>query len=542
MNNDSRVIELSETFERAALTRVPLLTRPPTMTPRLHACTLSLLLLFAPTLALAQDGEPNMTSAEEEEPEQMPEQPVQPVPPAQPQLTPEEIAAQREAQLRQYMQAQLEQAYGAKQRAPQQDSRLNSYYYLVEDGAKGPQLDANKPVMCYYREGSPIVVRVQCDLNTRACLVAESGVFYDPTGSPASNGAPEDTSSELGHAPGTIKTTLRPSLDREPPLLRGCSSMEQAQTFKMLGDSGFTLTAALLDVPYGYKRDARGRSFQTHFDLRSRMLLGVYYAGDGLLDEYGSGLTVDTRSTYESWSPYERNRHRFRFIEGRISMMPIEAEATVFEYDYGTTGEEPAFWITTLVGEPKRYDVRLSLGGGLTLGRLDSRRYNVEDSDKKTRQTFIDLAEGRLHWELLQGTFLEDYLMLRVGGGFGTRTFQNEDAGSIYFYPEVGIKSAALIGERGLLQWQLDVRARQAWETGGASWRQLTGSTSLEWVVLAISDQPISLFVQPEVHALDMPEAHIKQLDLRFMSGLRLSLFTPPPLDPTPSPTTPIAY
>jgi hypothetical protein len=502
------------------------------MTARLPVCAIALLLLI-PAPAAAQDGgfDP------------MGEEPItaEASPPAQP--TPEEIEAQRlederaqRAARAAQLKEQLNNLYNP-QPALSGSGELPSYYYIVEDEIGAPQLDYDKPIICYYREGSPIVVRVQCEANSTQCLVAEAAVFYDPTGSPSGASA-DEAAGEVGQSPGAVKTRLRPSLEGEPPMLRGCTGMQSAENFKFLIEQGYTLKPAILDAPYGYKRDIRGRAFQTHFDLRSRMLLGVYYTGTGLLDEFGSGLTVDTRSSYESWDGSSKKRHRFRFIEGQISLMPVEAQATLFEYESGSTGDEPAFWITTLVGEPRRYDVRLSLGGGLTLGRLDSRRYAVEGSEEVKRQTFIDLAEGRLHWELLQGTFLEDYLMLRVGGGMGTRTFQNEDAGGLYFYPEVGIRSAALIGARGLLQWQLDVRARQAWELGGASWRQVTGTTSLEWVVLAVSDQPISLFVQPELHALDMPDEDIRQLDMRVMGGLRLSLFTPPSLDPTPTPST----
>jgi hypothetical protein len=502
------------------------------MNPRqLAPCVLATLLLL-PSLAAAQDPpEPQDPAA--------PADPQATEPPAQP--TPEDQAAQYMEQQRAYMQEQLNRMYGPQ--APQApDTRDNAFYYLLKDGAKGPQLAADKPVMCYYRPGSSVMVRVQCDLEKRTCLVAESATFYDPAASASGEDKAKEQAprSEAGRAPGTIETTLRPSFESEPPLLRGCAGVQYAEMFQVLINEGFTLTPALLDSPYGYKRDERGRAFQTHFDLRSRMLLGVYYTGQGLLDEYGSSLAIDTRSSYESWNHYSRKRHRFRFIEGQISLSPMNAQATVFEYDYGNTGDEPAFWITTLVGEPERYDVRMSLGAGLTLGRLDSRRYTTGSGDE-ARQTFIDLAEGRLNWELLQGTFLEDYLMVRVGGGAGTRTFQNEEAGGLYFYPEVGIKSAALIGERGLLQWQLDVRARQAWELGGASWRQLTATTSLEWVVLAISDQPLSLFVQPELHALDMPDEDIRQLDMRVMGGLRLSLFTPPPLNPA-APTADTSY
>jgi hypothetical protein len=431
----------------------------------------------------------------------------------------------------------LEQFSGDPDR--QWSARQGDHYYVVDPSKQpAPQLIDGGRTVCYQRAGSPATVHVQCDEATRRCLVAEAALMREPA-------VAEPVRPELSRAsktPGAVKTTLRPVREPLPPWIGFCAENRDAAAFQALYMSGFTLVPALLPAPYGMKRDERGRIFQTHFDLRSRLSLGVQYSGAFLSAPdplaYQSGVRVELRSTYESWDMYDRKRHRLRFLEGQLTLAPFDAQVTGLEYDRGSSGEEPAFWITTLVGEPERYDVRISLGTGVTLGRLDTREYRAGDAGEARRVTFLDIAEGRLHWELLQGTYLEDYLMLRVGGGMGTRVLGDDSAGALYFYPEVSARSAALIGERGLFQWQLEVRARQAWEIGsGASWRQLTGSTSLEWVMLAISDQPLSLFIQPEVHALDFGGEQIRQLDARFMAGLRLSLFAPTP-EPPPAQVT----
>ena len=382
-------------------------------------------------------------------------------------------------------------------------------YYTVAQAKGAPRLDPDKPILCAWRADSQVQLHLQCDPTARRCLVAEAALF------------------KLAPDPVTGQERLLPT-GATPAHMGYCAEHLDAEQLRDLQDvQGYRMTPALLEVPYGYARDERHRALQTHFDLRSRLLLGVHYHHGS----QGPSLSVETRSTYEHWSFYGQSRHRLRFLEGQLTLSELRAQLTALEYDYGRTSEEPLLFFGLMIGEPRRYDAHLGLGLGTTLGRVHMRPF------EGTRQVFMDLVEARLHWELLQGLALEDYLMIRVGGGLGTRRYTrgSPDVGATYAYPEASLKAAWLISPRGLGQLAMDARVRQAWEQGsGASWRQALASASAEWVVLTVSDQPLSLYAQPELEWLQMTEAGATRAtrELRVMAGLRISLFAPPPPPP----------
>ena len=425
------------------------------------------------------------------------------------QLTPEELEAQ-----------QFDSAFGvsAQLRTKEEEARRAANaksdieYFLPADPKNAPQLDYNEPITCAYREGSNIVLHLQCDHEKKECLVAEEAVFRTR---PNSEGGDKDN-------PELIPT------DGIPEQTRGCYHVVQQEEFAMLEERGYKLIPALLEIPHGYKRDERGRAFQTHFDLRSRLLLGVYYMGAVDGNDYGQTLAIETKSSYEHIGHSKKRRHRFSFIEGEFVLSPIRARALLFDYNYGRVGDEPLFYLTNLIGEPSRTDVYMRIGKGITLGRLDYQSYaNAQD------QTMLDMVAGRLQWEILQGFGLEDYFMVSTASGFGTRRIGNDDAGSVYFYPELGFKAIWLRSPRGLFQLATEGRVRYAFEPDiGSAWQMATASASAEWVMLAISDQPISLYARPEARFVNIPSDNLQQGDLRFMAGIRFNFFAPPPTDP----------
>ncbi len=399
--------------------------------------------------------------------------------------------------------------------APQADDAPPVVYYLPS-GDDAPQLDVTRPIACVYRPGMIYPLRLQCDEPTKTCLAAEEAMFREVK-APGEPSRWEPTRASVAH-------------------LSPCATSVSPDELALAMREGVVLIPARLDAPYGYKREARGRAFQTHFDLRSRLALSAAYTVTSGLGRDGArqSITIDTRASYEGWTPERQRRHRFRFVEGELTLDPLLARGLVFDYETARTSDEPLLWITTLIGAPRRFDVFLNLSFGATLGRFDYR--TVGDQT----QAFLDLAEARIGWEILQGPALEDYLAVRLGAGVGTRRYAATDAGALYVYPELSLRGAWLIGARGLGQLSVDARARYGYEPDTqAAWTMLSASAMGEWVVVALNDQPISLFVQPELQAMSFPEVQLSQRDVRVMAGLRLSLFVPAPPSPASLSQTP---
>lgn len=274
-------------------------------------------------------------------------------------------------------------------------------------------------------------------------------------------------------------------------------------------------------TPMGYKRDERGRLMQTHFDLRRRYMAGVHWAGTLGEDDFASATALEMGGSYEIYQERKSRRSKLRYLEGRLEIQDLEIDALAFEYSTGRRSREPVFWITTFVGPPRRFDVALDIAPGLMLGR-----FWVGDLEER-RMMLADIGAVHLDWEVAHGPNLEDYITVRVATGMGLRTFPSSEGAAAYLYPELAVRAAWLMGDRGLTQLGFDGRLRTAWEPSSeVSWFEGRAAVGLERIVVAISDQPIALFVQPGVKWIDAPGADV--LEARVDAGVRLSLFTPP--------------
>lgn len=278
--------------------------------------------------------------------------------------------------------------------------------------------------------------------------------------------------------------------------------------------------------PTGYKRDDAGRLMQTHFDLRRRYMAGVHWAGgvDAADGELTSATALEVGGAFELYQERKSRRTKFRYLEGRLQIQDLEIDTLLFDYSVGRRSAEPVFWITTFIGEPRRFDVAIDIAPGVMLGRfwvgpLDGRR-----------MLLADIGDVHLDWELAHGPNLEDYLAVRVATGAGLRTFTGEDSGggvAGYLYPEVGVRAAWLMGDRGLTQLGFDGRLRAAWEPASeVRWFESRAAIGLERILIAVSDQPVALFIQPGLKWINAPGG--EELEARVDVGVRLSLFAPP--------------
>jgi hypothetical protein len=392
-----------------------------------------------------------------------------------------------------------------------------TYWLVAEDAVDPPQIDWNKTTDCLYREGIEAELHIQCDHKAKTCLVAETQVFK-PLG---------------GDGGELVPTSQRASR------VNYCAMTNMESDLELLRTTGYTLEAALLEAPYGYKRDWRGRIFQRYFDLRSRTLIGVGYTGFLADDTFSNSLTLETQSTHEHYSTSRGRRHRFNFLEGKMLLNPLRINAKLFEYTMGRSGREPLLYVTEFFGEPSRHDIYMNVGWGVTLLHFDYRAMERDiepaPADGMPRasvenQKFLDILQLKLQWDIMQGAALEDYVGLQLGGGMGTRLRGDEAA---YVYPEIGVRGAWLASPRGLVELSTQGTVRYAVEpTTDTAWIRATAQASAEWVFLSVSDQPISLYVTPQADWLEYQGGGEALREFRVTSGIRFSLFTPAPEDP----------
>lgn len=281
------------------------------------------------------------------------------------------------------------------------------------------------------------------------------------------------------------------------------------------------------DLPPGYIIDEYGRPLKTSFDLRRRYHLGVYDMMR-VYEDQGFGLNrhsllVQVGGSHEIYDAEISRRHRHRFAEGRLSLAPFEIDALAYGYDSSVSQDNAPIWITTFIGEPRRFDVPIALGAGYSLGRLHYRRTELSDL------MVLNFAEGHINWEFYQGPRLENYLLISTGVGFGLIQPQAGSHTDIYASPELGLRGAWTVTEDGRTQLGLQGRMQWAWDLQtGHHWQMGSLQASAEWTPMAINDQPLSIFLAPEIRYNQIPSADLQGLELRVILGARLSLFVPP--------------
>ena len=285
------------------------------------------------------------------------------------------------------------------------------------------------------------------------------------------------------------------------------------------GNSNSTITVP----PPGYELDDRGRLMRTSFDLSSRYYLGVY----DMLRIYENqerrwdrhSLLIEVGGTYEFYDAEESVRHRNRYAEGRLSLAPFELSGLVYGYDMSRSSDEAPLWITTFIGEPRRFDIPIAIGGGYSIGRIYYRHTEVDEL------MLLDLGEAHINWEFFQGRRLQNYLFFTTGAGVGILNRKEAERVDFYAAPEVGVRGSWTVARNGLTQVGFHGRMQWAWSVDSGHWKMGSFQAKAEWSPLAINDQPLTLFLAPEVRYSDIPQVELQGLEARAIIGLRLNLF-----------------
>ncbi|MFP4601161.1 MAG: hypothetical protein ACLFVJ_23130 [Persicimonas sp.] len=364
---------------------------------------------------------------------------------------------------------------------------------VQEDAQPREHFDPDKPIFCMEDEGGEWI-RLQCDHQEQRCLIARSHADI-----PAARIAARERMMER----------CRPS---EPGDLQ------------KLREDGYEMVPAFA-TRYGYKRDEQGRIYQTHFDLRRRVILGIYDQMSLSGDHAGEHrLSAEIGGVIELYDPDERKRHRHQFLRGQVHLDPLEATGLLYGYDRGRVSDEPALRIVEFVTpEPDRYDIWLNLGPGARLGRLSY------EEIAGTHELLLDVGQAHINWEVLQhhDEGLEDYVLVRAGIGGGLAAVDGEESATTYGYPEVGVEGAWLIDERGLTQLRFDGALRKLWDVDGGERELAHAQLDVERVVVSINDQPITLFARTGVEYRSGPLAEEGLTSFEALVGGRVSFFVP---------------
>jgi hypothetical protein len=375
-----------------------------------------------------------------------------------------------------------------------------------------PQLRWDRPVRCMQGpDGKSIRVQCDDDLRPTTCLVAPN------------------QSAEGGE------------LNR----VAECITVGDAGAYAKLGATGAHLATAIPEAPPGFSRDARGRAYQTKFDLLDRVYVGLGWAPLPFVrGDAGSGFNVNNLNRWEAelgmdasvLSFHGRSRHDFQVLQGTATFRDFHFNGLVFAYDYQQVHRRPAFWVTTFFGKPRLYPVAMPLGWGF-------RFFNVEDRPPAAPTTLdMEFLEAHISWNPWQSPDMYSRIRLEAGGDLGkawadrTQVANGLGTGRTYAGFTSALRSRFTLGEGGLQYVFADLAyLRPYLLPQGALLVQpinrVKAQLAYERVLIALNNQPLSLRVAASGAVRDdLPGGmlNVRNVEIAANVGARISFWAPP--------------
>lgn len=366
------------------------------------------------------------------------------------------------------------------------------------NGAPKSHLDYHRPVACIPLTPSKAVpsgeYRVQCDAVQKRCFAAPTRVLVD----------------------GVEGTEL---LSR---VIEYCGGAYD-ETMTGLRE-GWPIEEAIAEAPPGWYRDERGRVMQVNFDLGRRVYFGgawaPYFRPDGTGFVPGR-VRVDFGGVATVLGESGRQMHRFHFLEATGWLGPDllndRFEASVIRYETSNRRQRAPLWLTTFVGEPRRFDIPLNLGWAAEAGRFEA----------LGGRTFITFAELDATLDLWNSEDLDSFIRVRAGPAL---EFDVEGKGA-YLRPAVALEGEFTVDRDGFHHLTASaVGEKLIFEPAdpgrGVSPQRLRLKAGYEVILVAINDYPLTLTVDARANWRD-DVPRLKGWEFSGNVGLRFSFWAP---------------
>ena len=365
------------------------------------------------------------------------------------------------------------------------------------DDAGLPMMDSAGPVLCM-QDDEGVRWRVQCNEATKRCLYAPDA--------------------EL-------------DLDGEPmkPLERArrCTFTPEPFSLEHLRAQGYEPVRALPDAPYGWTRDTRGRVFQVVFDLERRLYLGVRYAPRWRAAASDIGRMGVDFGLLSFAHRAGRTRHRLRLIEGEMLLAPFSGRMVLAHYDLSRRYLTPLLRISTFFGTPRRYDLMLNVGAWVEAGDIEI--FDTPAGDEQL--TRYATLHGTI--DLWQSADMTSFARIRGGVGFETAESDGDPAPRHAVTPGGALEADLTLDRSGfhhvnmLLSYERPYYYERHPRLGAVS-RRMEARLAYEVIILAVNDQPISLYLGVGAEKRDDIESLPSTWAATADTGLRFSLWAPP--------------
>ena len=262
---------------------------------------------------------------------------------------------------------------------------------------------------------------------------------------------------------------------------------------------------------------------QVNFDLGRRVFLGgawaPYYRPDGTSSlrrarvEFGVSITLN--------SDDKKHQHRLYLLETTAILggTPVASrfEASVIRYDVSNRKQGAPLWLTTFIGEPRRFDLPLNLGWAAEAVRFEA----------LGSKTFMTIAELDVTLDLWNSVDLDSYVRLRAGPALE----YDFDAKGAYLKTVAAIEADLTLDRDGFHHFTASATGEKlffepAVEGRGVSPQRLRIKAGYEVILFALNDYPVTLVIDGRAAWRDDVPA-LKGWEFAGNAGLRFSLWAP---------------
>lgn len=298
-----------------------------------------------------------------------------------------------------------------------------------------------------------------------------------------------------------------------------------AFTFASLAAIGFARGQEPENV---YTTDEQGRRFRVRFDPGSRLTLGLFSSVSGDAQEWELSLGLSVRRVYEWMQDDDRLRWQLdhRFLDGRIrpqvsgpEPMP-ELEAVAYQGSYLRHTEYP--YLTLPTDPPKRMYFPFDIGLRAEAGRLELGRDN--ESRDLIRLGIIRAAVLLDPWRSgREGNSLEIGLGLRYHLDIQGDPDLSQPTVNHRVSPFTDCSIRFRYQDRqGLTVLDLEAHLIPHWASRGGWTTGLEGRASIERVLIAVNDEPVSLVLAADYLKMDSQTPPEARLTAGLLLGFQL--------------------
>lgn len=352
-----------------------------------------------------------------------------------------------------------------------------------------PHLSYDRAVWCIGNS------RVQCDEEKKECL----------------------------EAPATVEGT-----EEELARTAYCVPHESGRRDQLIAE-GYTFTKAIAEAPPGWYRDEQGRILQVNFDLHRRVYFGGAWAPQFQPKNGGATLgrgRTDFGIAIDISANRGRELHRIHLLEGSMELGPVlGVDAALIRYDWSALRNQPAFWISTFVGKPRRFDVDMNLSGW-----FEAARWELVQG-----QSFITIAAAAVTLDLWHAQDLESYVRIRLGPAaeFDRQT------NAVAFKPFAAAEADFTLDRDGFHHLTASASAEKLFFEPALIGRHSNPSrlrfrAGYEVILLAINDYPLTFVLDGKATWRDDLIGVAPGWDFSGQAGLRFSFWAPARRGATP--------